>query len=238
MTAPPIMSDSDILAKLQDVIARRWHVLPDEGYGGTGGPGMYLETLLGLETNNSDTPDMGKWELKYHDARRQGLMTLFHLEAKPRGYLDVLVPEFGIPRNGGFTSFRQTVRGSKSSTGLTVNNLGESIIVIHPDRTDIDAHMWPRWTHDDIVNAFASKLRRLITVSGEKSGNQVRYIKGHTHENPRSSQLISMIVNGTIAIEFDARTQPGKTSLRNHGTKFRIPVRDLDKLYAKNNSLT
>ena len=50
MTAPPIMSDSDILAKLRDVIAEDWHDLPDKGYGGTGGPGMYLETLLGLET--------------------------------------------------------------------------------------------------------------------------------------------------------------------------------------------
>ena len=119
-----------------------------------------------------------------------------------------------------------------------MNDLGDSIVVSNPSRTDIDAKMWPRWTHDDILNAFASKLRRLITVSGEKSGNQVRYIKGHAHENPRSSQLISMIVNGTIAIEFDARTQKGKSSLRNHGTKFRIPVRDLDKLYAKNSTFT
>ena len=119
-----------------------------------------------------------------------------------------------------------------------MNDLGDSIVVSNPSRTDIDAKMWPRWTHDDILNAFASKLRRLITVSGEKNGNQVRYIKGHTHENPRSSQLISMIVNGTIAIDFDARTQKGTSSLRNHGTKFRIPVRDLDKLYAKNSAFT
>ena len=199
---------------------------------------MLLESLLGLETNNSDTPDMGKWELKYHDARRQGLMTLFHLEAKPQGYLNTLVPEFGIPRDDGITSFRQTIRGSKSSTGLIASNIGGSIMVSHPARTDIDADSWPRWTHDDILNAFASKLRRLITVSGEKDGNHVKYLKGHAHENPKSSQLISMIVNGTIAIEFDARTQPGKTSLRNHGTKFRIPVKDLGKLYATNNSFT
>ena len=238
MTAPPIMSDSDILEKLQDVIAKGWHALPDKGYGGTGGPGMYLEKLLGLEMNNSDTPDMGKWELKYHGAKSKNLMTLFHLEAKPQGYLNMLVPEFGIPRDDGITSFRQTIRGSKSSTGLIAGNLGESIMVSHPARTDINADLWPRWTHDEILNAFASKLRRLITVSGEKNGNQVRYLKGHAHQNPKSSRLISMVVDGIIAIEFDARTQPGKTSLRNHGTKFRIPVRDLDKLYAKSDSFT
>ena len=238
MTAPPIMSDSDIQAKLRDVIAENWHDLPDKGYGGTGGPGMYLEKLLGLKTNNSDTPDMGKWELKYHSARRSGMMTLFHLDAKPPGHLDVLISEFGKDRGDGTTSFCHTVRGNKSNKGLIVSDIGDSIFVSHPDRTDIDTHMWPRWTHDDILNAFASKLRRLITVSGEKNGNQVRYIGAHAHENPKTSQLISMIVDGSIAIDFDARTQQGTSSLRNHGTKFRIRYQDLKILYSKRNSFT
>ena len=237
MTAPPIMSDSDILEKLQDVIAKGWHALPDKGYGGTGGPGMYLEKLLGLEMNNSDTPDMGKWELKYHDAKSKSLITLFHLEAKPPGHLNVLISEFGKDRGDGTTSFCHTVRG-RSNKGLVVGDLGDSILVSNPSRTDIDANMWPRWTHDDILNAFASKLRRLIIVSGEKNGNQVRYLKGHSYENPKSSKLTSMIVDGTIAIDFDARTQRGTGGLRNHGTKFRIRYQDLEMLYSKRNSFT
>ena len=199
---------------------------------------MLLESLLGLEANNSDTPDMGKWELKYHDARRQGLMTLFHLDAKTPGHLNFLISEFGKDRGDGTVSFCHTVRGNRSSKGLVVNDLGDSIVVSNPFRADIDAKMWPRWTHDDILNAFASKLRRLITVSGEKDGNHVKYLKGHAYENPKSSQLISMIADGTIAIDFDARTQTGTSSLRNHGTKFRITVKDLGKLYATNNPFT
>ena len=39
-----------------------------------------------------------------------------------------------------------------------------------------------------------------------------------------------MVANGTVAMDFDARTLNGR-GLRNHGTKFRIALNDLPRLY-------
>lgn len=235
------MSDADIFGRLRDVIARGWLDIPRK-YGGTGAPGMYLEFLLGLEANNSDTPDTGKWELKYHSEKGTGRMTLFQLEATPKGYLEFMVHKFGILRDDGIKSFRHTIHSQNSNKGLVVTDFNGSIVVSHPNHPEVNEHKWPRWEHDDIINAFVSKFRRLITVSGRTrsadNGRQVKYLTGHAHEDLRSTKLISMIVDGTIAIEFNARTKLQKTSLRNHGTRFRIPVKDLGKLYSKCRSIT
>ena len=51
------------------------------------------------------------------------------------------------------------------------------------------------------------------------------------YEEPRSTDLIDAILCGIVAIDFDAREQPGQNSLRDHGTKFRIDVGDLRKIY-------
>jgi len=44
--------------------------------------------------------------------------------------------------------------------------------------------------------------------------------------------ICNAIKDGIIYIDFDARTKKGKgTSLRNHGTKFRIKVKDVGIIY-------
>jgi hypothetical protein len=47
------------------------------------------------------------------------------------------------------------------------------------------------------------------------------------------------IADGTFCVDFDARTQKGMGSaIRNHGTKFRIKVDDLSKVYANKKKIT
>lgn len=98
----------------------------------------------------------------------------------------------------------------------------------HPGVSDI---AWPYWTHDRLLNAFASKFRRLIVVKGRKRRDQVRYDVAHLYWEPRVTLFVGAVERGVVAIDFDARTNNGR-GLRNHGTKFRVEYDDLRHLYA------
>ncbi|MDE0265703.1 MAG: MvaI/BcnI family restriction endonuclease [Thaumarchaeota archaeon] len=62
--------------RVRRVLASGWHDLSDYDYGGTGAPGKILEKLLGVDSENFDIPDAGKWEVKFHSG--SALLTLFH----------------------------------------------------------------------------------------------------------------------------------------------------------------
>lgn len=221
------MTDADLYARLRGVLQRGWIPMPDySGYRGTGAPGKILEELLGIDGGNFDTPDAGRWEIKFHS--RNALLTLFHLEGEPKGHMHHMVREFGWPDAKGRTSFRHTIHKGHSSLGFYVANESGRITVRHPGVSDI---AWPYWTHDRLLNAFASKFRRLIVVKGRKHRDQVRYDVAHLYWEPRVTLFVGAVERGIVAIDFDARTNNGR-GLRNHGTKFRVEYDDLRHLYA------
>ena len=115
--------------------------------------------------------------------------------------------------------------------GFYVANESNRITVRHHEVSDI---VWPYWTHDRLVNAFVSKLRRLIAVQGRqrKLGGvrQVTYDAARLYWEPLAMGFVQMVANGTVAIDVDARTLNGR-GLRNRGTKFRIALDDLPRLY-------
>ena len=222
-----VPNDEEIFRRVREAIAEGWIGIPDEpGYGGTGGPGRVLEHKLGVSGGNLDIPDAGKWEIKFHS--KKALLTLFHLEAEPKGHMHHMVRSFGIEDANGRLSFRHTIKG-KSDRGFYVENDAEKVTVRHDGCDDF---VLPYWTHDALINAFASKLRRVIVVKGRKKKLFVRFDAAHAFEEPRITLFIEAIERGVVAIDFDARTQNGG-GLRNHGTKFRIDYDDLDRLYHK-----
>ncbi len=205
-----------------------------QGYGGTGGPGRVLKEIAGVNGGNLDIPDGGKWELKWHSG--SALLTLFHKEAQPRGHMKDLVSLYGLTDDDGRLSFRHTIRGQSSKRSgkeFRIVKDGERIIVRHPHESDFST---PYWTYDTLMSAFAAKFRRLIVVDGSTSTRKgekwIIFNSAKAFEEPKISKLIDAIVEGVVAIDFDARTTDGK-GLRNHGTKFRIRYDDLPKLYGK-----
>ena len=221
-----VLTDAELHNRLRGVLKRGWLNIPDfPGYGGTGAPGKILEELLGIDGGNLDIPDAGRWEIKYHS--RNSLLTLFHLEGEPKGHMHHMVREFGWPDDKGRTSFRHTIHQGNSSLGFYIANESGRITVRHPDVADM---VWPYWTHDKLINAFASKFRRLIVVKGQKKSDHVRYDLAHLYWEPKITTFIEAIHRGIIAVDFDARTNNGR-GLRNHGTKFRVKYDDLRHLY-------
>lgn len=194
---------------------------------GNGAPGNTLEHLLKVQENNLDSPDLMDWEVKFHGGN--ALLTLFHKDPEPRGILNSVVDAFGWPNDRGQVSFRHTLSGS-SNRGFKVVNEDDKIKIVNPANPSIV----PFWEHDTIMNAIGAKLRRLILVHGayDKDARVVVYNDAMAYWEPNLSSICKAIETGVIHVDFDARTKGARgTALRNHGTKFRIKVADIGKLY-------
>ncbi len=219
---------------IKEIIDKGWLDMPDESsYRGTGAPGRLLEHLSGIKENNNDSPDLNDWEVKFHGGTAP--ITLFHKSPEPRGIMNFLVHEFGWPARGQI-SFRHSLYGS-SDRGFYVVNEPDRIVVrnAHKD-TGV-----PHWTHNVILGAAASKLRRLIVVDGDykKSQRKVRYTGATAYWGFKLTSFCACVADGTVCIDFDARTTQGHgTPLRDHGTKFRVSSDNLGSLYDHKRKIT
>ena len=211
--------------RLREILLHGEYEIPvGQGFGGTGGPGLFLEHLLGLKTSNIDVPDAGAWEVKFSSGN--SLVTLFHKEALPRGQaMRYMIQNWGWIGRNELQSFRHTIC-SKSDQFEVVDDANE----IRVRKLDGD-DLVPHWPHDVLITAFARKLANLILVRGKRRGQKVTYQRVEYLSNARTTQLIRSIVDGTICIDFDAYIRQNG-SIRNHGTKFRIKIDDLRTIYA------
>lgn len=219
--------EKDLFDRLRDILGKSYE-LPQTG---TGAPGMLLEQLLGIQSNNDDLPDAGAWEIKFHGGT--ALLTLFHLTPSPEGIVGTLIEKHGWVGKDGRPCFRHTISGS-SDKGFKVVDEAGRLIVRHTSGTE------SFWTHDKIFNAATSKMRKLILVSGRKKnkGARVEFNTAATYSEFKPTAFIPAVTEGIIKIDFDARYKhfsseriTGTPRLRDHGTKFRIKSSDLKAIY-------
>ena len=232
MTTPP-RTRQDLFGKLRDVIAHGPYDMPAESpYKGTGGPGVFLEDLLGLNAGGLDIPDAVGWELKWY-TDKTSLVTLFHKEADgPAEIMRRMVREYGWTDAQGRLSFRHTIRGR--SDRFRVEYTGGQIVV----RPLKGKGPIPYWSQEEIIAAAGSKLRRLLLVKGERKEQSVRFIQADAFETFHLTDFIAEVLRGAIVIDFDCReASPGSVGLRNHGTKFRIPPDLICRLYMRKERL-
>lgn len=65
---PAPKTQKELFARLRDIIALGWETMPKDvaRYNGNGGPGNYLEDLMGLTVGSQDIADVLGWEVKYY----------------------------------------------------------------------------------------------------------------------------------------------------------------------------
>ena len=229
--AKPPKSATAAFTEIKRIMSMGWIEIPNKkSYHGTGAPGRLLEHLLGIDENNQDSPDLMDWEIKFHGGVAP--ITLFHKDPEPRGIMRNMVHEFGWDDGQNRISFRHTLMG-ESPRGFYVKNEVDRVVVRNKNKDTIV----PYWKHNTILNAVGAKLRRLIVVDGKvvKNPKRVRYNTAVAYWDINITGFCNALERGKIYIDFDARTQGGAGSaLRNHGTKFRVPSKNLVSLYDHN----
>ncbi len=196
MSTPP----KGVKSKLSEILAQREFTIPkDQGFEGTGAPGLYLEHLLGLKTSNSDVPEDGGWEVKFSSG--DAFITLFQKEPYPRQsgrMIRSIINRWGWIGQNGQQSFRHTI--SRQSDLLEVVKDAGEIRVRRLGHDDIVPH----WPHDVILTTFSRKLGNLIHVQGARKGRTVMYKSAEFLSEAKLDRLIDAISKGTICIELNA----------------------------------
>lgn len=167
----------------------------------------------------------------------------------------ILLPQFGWslihPGNDYPTderSFRATLTTTFSDRGFIVKidrRAQKVSIHFNSNRVDTRHASWlqtinnsrglndftdpPYWTFEFLENKLHTKLHNLVFVGAETrthSGvEQLRYTNISVFVQPTLERLLTLLANGNLYIDFDARTG------HNHGTKFRINPQYLSQLF-------
>jgi hypothetical protein len=231
--AEPPTTKRELVKRLRALLRSDWAELPAiKRYNGNGGPGRYLEDLLGLTAGNQDVADCAAgWEVKWYTRRTQ-LMSLFHKQCDDCGIMRQMVDHYGKLDKLGRLSLRHTIKGT-SPKFKVYSDAGN--ILVYPLHEEGPVAVW---SHDTLLNVAGGKLRRLAVVRGVKRGRQVRFESADLYENMHLTELADCLTDGRIAIDFDVREKDaGNHVLRDHGTKFRVRPSALRDLYDKHEQL-
>jgi len=207
---------------------------------GHGRAGRLLEDLLGIDGGNHDVADAVGFEIKTSSSGNTPI-TLFHKDPRPRGGKNQLgavahlVHRYGWHgeyRGEAIKSFRATIYGQWSNTrgDITLKAQADDhkICIMHGQKE----LAW--WDSNELVGIASAKLRNIMYVNAQTlPDGRVCFTDAQIFETFSPLKLLNAINRGIIAIDFDARSNPGKKSIRNHGTKFRIKEKDILQIYQK-----
>jgi len=213
------------------------HECPHKGHGRAG---KLLEELLGIDGGNHDVADAVGFEIKT-SSNNQTPITLFHKDPHPRnskkqlGAVNHLVHHYGWHgehHGAAVKSFRATIYGqwnnAQGDVHLKIQADEEKVRILHEQKEIA----W--WDANELVGIASAKLRNILYVNAKtlKDG-KVQFVDAKIFDTFAPLKFIQALNQGIIAIDFDARSNPGRISIRNHGTKFRIKERDILHIYQK-----
>jgi hypothetical protein len=223
-----------------------------------GSVGNTLEDLLGIRENNFSIANTVDWELKTQRAKTSSLITLFHMEPKPRnpsvvaGYL---LPRFGWAHDeagrkypAGEKSFRATVAGNAfTGRGLkvSVNSVARRIEILYdPARVSARYAAWREelkaigegaaqrlayWDFDEVAKKCVGKIRNAVFVVADS-----RKAGGQEEFRYRKITLLEDFAFNNLLraiINGYIFVDFDARTGHNHGTKFRIAQNSWPVLY-------
>lgn len=189
---------------------------------GNTGIGYTLETLLGVEENNLQTPDLGQIELKSHRKDATSLITLFTFN---RGAWKVrqadVIERYGYWDANGRQALYSTVSSQPNNQGLRIAIEDEHVRLYHVDGTLV-----AEWSGDGLALTFAEKMPALVAVYADTRINsdnreEFWFNEAYLLKEPSSGNILELIRNNTIVVDIRMHIND-KGSVRNHGTGFRI----------------
>jgi len=198
---------------------------------GDTGIGKTLEDLLGIKENNIPLPDIGEIaELKSYRSSALSMLTLFTLEPQPMGgdRDRTLLDTFGYSkRDNGRTKELHTTLSCKkyNAQGLKLKVEKDKVRVVGKDK-----RLNIYWDINDLRKKFEAKIPALVYAladSKEINGienfhfNQAYFLEGFDFEH-----FTNMVKKDAIVVDFRMHYRPNG-SVRNHGTGFRVKIKQL-----------
>jgi len=225
---------SELVRRIHDILGNAYECR----YRGHGRAGNLLEELLGISGGNYDVADAVGFEIKTAYSSSTPI-TLFHKDPLPRNKKDQLGALNNLVMNYGWDSEHhgETVKSFRATLfGKWVNIKGDITLRVCADDDRIrilhDEKEVAWWDSNELVGIASAKLRNILYVNAEAlPDGRIKFTEAQIFETFAPLNFIRALNEGTVAIDFDARSNPNKNSIRNHGTKFRIRERDILKIY-------
>ncbi len=197
---------------------------------GPTGVGYTFETLLGIEENNINGPDIEDIEIKAHRLNSTNLITLFTFNNKVWQINPLeAIRKYGTPDKNGRLGLYFTMSQKPNSQGLFVYITDDDIQLRHLDGTVIAI-----WSIDKLVERFNQKIPALLFVIAEveeRDGIEYfHYIRAQLLRGTTKSVLLSQFKEENIVV--DLRLHDKGTRARNHGTGFRCYEENLPKIFS------
>ncbi len=204
---------------------------------GDTGIGKTLEDLLQIRENNIPLPDIGEIaELKAYRKNALSMLTLFTLEPQPKGgdRDRMLLDNFGYSKreNGRPKELHSTLSCKRyNNQGLKLKVEKDKVRVIGKGK-----RLNIFWALDYLEKKFESKLPALVYVFADtkiKNGselfhfNEAYFLEGFDFEHFKS-----MVKKDAIVVDFRMYYRP-LGSVRNHGTGFRVKIKQLYNCFEK-----
>ena len=197
---------------------------------GPTGIGYTLEELLEIKENNISAPDLGEIELKAQREQHTGMTTLFTFNRKAWRMkpLDA-IRKYGSEDKNGRLGMYYTMSLKPNSAGLFLSVKDDSVAV-----RNIDGSLIAEWQLEQIERRFNSKVKSVLLVKArveERNGveyflfNRARLLSGGVTRSILKNQFESE------QLLLDLRLHDKGTMARNHGTGFRVNVKDLENFY-------
>ena len=205
---------------------------------GSTGVGYTLETMLGIEENNSRGGDFMGMELKAYRDDDVGLndsekMNLFLKEPK---WIDGLrhrdrVVRYGYVDDNGRNALYSTVQIHRNSHGFAFR-IDRKASKVFMTFTEQDVAYW---TFETLATRLREKHSEAVFVAanarGEGREEEFRYYAITWCREPSVEAFVEMIETGDVMLELRMHLKPNG-SVRNHGSAFRIKQRRIADLYA------
>ena len=189
---------------------------------GNTGIGYTLETLLGVDENNLQTPDLGETELKAHRRGASSRITLFTFNrgAWQMRQADV-IERYGYYDTNDRLSLYSTTNSTPNSQGLYNRIEEEHVGLYHVDGTLI-----AQWEGEGLARTFDEKMPALVAVYADTRMNsdnreEFWFNEAYLLRQPDASNILELIRNDTIVVDIRMHINR-RGSVRNHGTGFRI----------------
>lgn len=231
---------NDLIFAVKEIQKKDWH---NATRNGSTAIGKTFEDLLDKEEDNNDLPDFYDIEIKTHETVINSMLTMFTKSPTyPKGANTMLRENYGINDDYDNKILHVTVSG-KQKTNLNKYNYNY-LIEVDKEKEIIKLNIYDKndnlvndsvfWSFNDLEKQINKKLKTIAIISAESrikdKQKQYKYNEVDIVTNLSIESLINGIENGDIKIDIRIgayKTGKNKGKTHDHGTGFRIAIRDL-----------